>query len=67
LRDGQIARCAVDYTEFREEVRQEIQAKYAKAVRRRELRERWTRICLDSIAILLTAALLVIIILRLKR
>ena len=57
----------MDYTEFREEVRQEIQAKYAKAVRRRELRERWTRICLDSIAILLTAALLVIIILRLKR
>ncbi len=56
----------MDYTEFRKEVREEIQAKYAKAVRRRELRERWTRICLDSIAILLTIALLVLIVSRLK-
>ena len=57
----------MDYTEFREEIREEIREKHARAIERRERRQRWMRICLDSIAILLTAALLVLIVSRLKR
>ena len=58
---------AVDYTEFQKAMR----AKYALAKERRErrqrLRQKWLRICLNAIVIVLTAILVAIIVYRLRQ
>jgi putative copper export protein len=57
----------VDYTEFQKAMREKYALAKEREQRRRRLRQRWLRICLNSIVIILTVVLVALIVLRLRQ